>query len=140
MLEDIHYHQNPDVKTNLKIQVVVNPGSLDPSLYTVSGFDTKTNQSCPFTARYGKPADHMTVLFQRGSPLLLGENGVTLEALLAICQHRLENFQASPFACEENQEALDHIRSAIKALHLRSSRRQHQNILGTQAPDTHNQD
>lgn len=37
---------------------------------------------------------------------------------------RLEGFQASPFKCEENQKALDHINAALEALESRTKKRE----------------
>lgn len=69
--------------------------------------------------------------FQLGVVPSVGPNGVTLEALLAVCQHRLEHFQAGQFACAENAEALHHIQRALAALHRRTDNRIEQGIEGT---------
>lgn len=49
--------------------------------------------------------------------------GVTNEALLAVVIDRLEGFQSGPFACDENQTALDHARDSLAALHSRTRER-----------------
>jgi hypothetical protein len=57
-----------------------------------------------------------------GAPLN-GVNGPSGEALLAIVQHRLQCFQAGPFACAANATALQHVTEALMALHARSQDR-----------------
>lgn len=51
--------------------------------------------------------------------------------LHAIVIDRLEGFQAGDFACEENQVALEHIRSALKCLNARSRDRLIRGVEGT---------
>ena len=58
------------------------------------------------------------IQFQKG-PKENKLNGLTIEALLAICQHRLECFQAGNFACDVNALALRGINDALQALHAR---------------------
>ncbi len=60
-----------------------------------------------------------------------GVNGITNESLLAVLIDRLENFQAGPFACEENEDALDHLRKALTALQDRTARRVRDGTEGT---------
>jgi len=50
--------------------------------------------------------------------------GVTNEALLAIVIDRLEGFQAGPFPCEENADALTMLNIALDALKARTVRNQ----------------
>ena len=70
-----------------------------------------------------KPVDGLRLVFQSGSPLVVGNNGVTLEALLAIEEYRLAKFQETKFACDHNEQALFHIRQALKHLQLRTIER-----------------
>ena len=49
-----------------------------------------------------------TISFQNGPIGEVGVNGITNEALLAILIDRLEGFQSSKYACEENETALTH--------------------------------
>lgn len=64
--------------------------------------------------------DSSTVLmFQSGDPSE-GYNGVTIEALLAICYDRLNGCQAGPFASEFNAQAMIHITAAMEQLHDRT--------------------
>lgn len=70
-----------------------------------------------------KPVDGLRLVFQSGSPTVVGNNGVTLEALLAIEEYRLAKFQETKFACDHNEQALFHIRQALKHLQLRTIER-----------------
>lgn len=102
-------------------------------LYQISGFDTETNLSDPFVERYGESAKHATVLFQNG-PIDVdgnGNNGVTHEVLLDIICHRLECFQAGPYACRENALALTKLQEARHWLAHRTRARQSRGVEGT---------
>jgi hypothetical protein len=56
--------------------------------------------------------------------------GIFDDDLLAVAQDRLEGFQQGPYACAENQTALEHVRAAREALGLRVARRMAQGVLG----------
>jgi hypothetical protein len=74
---------------------------------------------------------HLQIGFQKGPIKEVGVNGVTQEALLAIVAHRLECFQAGPFACEENAQALEHVNAALAVLKARTLARQKRGVEGT---------
>lgn len=119
---------------NDKLTITVNdePGSGGAChLYTIEGFDTKTNPSDPFVARYGEAAKHSTVLFQNGPINEVGVNGVTHEALLAILIDRLQAFQAGPYACRENALALTKLEEAKHWLNSRTLARMARGVEGT---------
>lgn len=100
-------------------------------LYTIAGYDS-SNASDPFTIRYGKPADHSTILFQNG-PISVdgnGVNGVTHEVLLAIVADRLRSFQAGPYSCKANACALTHIEEAQHWLQQRTLERMRRGVEG----------
>lgn len=59
-------------------------------------------------------------------------NGVTVEALLAVLVHRMQGYQASPFACRENALALTKMQEAGMWLRARTESRQARGIEGTQ--------
>src|SRR4051812_34644642 len=51
----------------LKVEVLDEPGSGGANhLYHITGFNSASNPSDPWTARHGSPAQHSTVLFQNG--------------------------------------------------------------------------
>lgn len=125
-------HQINPANDKLVIEVLDQPGAGGAChLYQITGFDTSTNPSCPFVARYGKPAVHSTVLFQNGPIDEVGVNGVTHEALLAILIDRLRAFQGGPYACEENQRAYQHLLMAQGFLNARTKARMARGVEGT---------
>jgi len=69
--------------------------------------------------------------FQNGTLPEVGVNGITTEALLAVCADRLEAFQAGPFACPENEAALRFINSALYWLGERAKERKRRGVEGT---------
>lgn len=116
----------------LKIEVLDDPGSGGANhLYHITGFNSRSNASDPWTARHGQPAEHSTVLFQNGPIAEVGVNGVTHEALLAILIDRMEGFQAGPYASPDNQEALEAMRTAQTALQRRTLARMARGVEGT---------
>jgi hypothetical protein len=74
------------------------------------------------------------VVFQKGIPSKVGVNGCRVEDVLEVAAARLQEFQDGPLACPENEEALNHIRSAIAAMHERARRRKEQGVLNTMSP------
>lgn len=71
------------------------------------------------------------VVFQNGPIKEAGVNGISNEALLAIVEHRLQCFQAGPFACRENAVALTKIQEAMHWLHHRTRERVQRGVEGT---------
>lgn len=72
------------------------------------------------TSMHGGADWSQHILFQDGPIAEAGVNGVTQEALLAIVIDRLNSFQAGPFACAENAEALSAATSALQWLKKRT--------------------
>lgn len=58
-------------------------------------------------------------------------NGITVEALLAICQDRLEGWQDGPYRCRENAIALTKIQEALHWLQHRTLDRMRRGVEGT---------
>jgi hypothetical protein len=56
------------------------------------------------------------IQFQNGPIAEAGVNGITQEVLLAIVADRLRSFQAGPYACQENADALSHVSAAQAVL------------------------
>jgi hypothetical protein len=71
------------------------------------------------------------VSFQEGPIKEAGVNGVTQEALLAILIDRLECFQESKWACDENAIALSNLRAARDVLLERTKKRLARGVEGT---------
>lgn len=117
---------------SIQIEVQDEPGSGGANhLYHITGFDSKSNPSDPWTARNGSSAKYSTVLFQNGPIVESGTNGITHEVLLAILIDRMEGFQRGKYATIENQIALDHLRSAQNTLKFRTQQRLSRGVEGT---------
>lgn len=126
MRELTDYRVNP-ANDKLKIEVLDEPGAGGANhLYRISGFDSATNPSDPM-----KDRQCSTVIFQNGPIAEAGVNGVTQEALLAICIDRLRSFQAGPYACRENALALTKMEEAQMWLLERTRRRMARGVEGT---------
>jgi hypothetical protein len=69
--------------------------------------------------------------FQNGPIAENGVNGVTQEVLLAIVADRLRSFQAGPFACQENADALAKVEEAQTILQSRTKARMARGVEGT---------
>jgi hypothetical protein len=131
-MRELHGHKVNPANDTLTIKVLDEPGAGGAChLYSVRGFDTANNPSDPFIARFGKPADHTTILFQNGPINEVGVNGVTHEALLEIVADRLRAFQAGPYACRENALALTKLEEAQHWLQSRTKGRMARGVEGT---------
>ncbi len=127
-----HIVEGDAANHQLTIAVTDVPGAGGANhLYRITGFCTDSNASDPFTALYGEPASHSTVLFQNGPIKEFGVNGVTQEALLAIVIDRLRSFQAGPFACDDNQAALYAAQQCLQILQVRTKARIARGVEGT---------
>jgi hypothetical protein len=89
------------------------------------------NENCNCGADNIPAGEYGYIRFQNGPIKENGVNGCQNEDLLAIVIDRLEGFQSGELACEENQCALEHIRSALKCLNARTKDRQARGVEGT---------
>lgn len=80
---------------------------------------------------FGGGSGSFVLGFQNGPIKEEGVNGVTQEALTAIVQHRLECFQNGPYACHDNQMALDRLHEAKHWLFKRTLDRMQRGVEGT---------
>lgn len=80
-----------------------------------------------------RASGRVDIVFQNGPIKESGVNGVTHEALLAIVIDRLTSFQAGPFACAENADALSHCQAAVERLKDRTRARLARGVEGTHA-------
>ena len=67
----------------------------------------------------------LLIQFQNGDPKVVNQNGITMEALLAVVEDRLVGFQAGAYPHPKNEEALQAVRMALKALHNRTREVEH---------------
>lgn len=72
----------------------------------------------------------LDIHFQNGPIAEHGVNGVTQEVLLAVVIDRLRSFQAGPFACKENAEALAHAEQSLDWLKSRTKARMARGVEG----------
>lgn len=88
-----------------------------------------------YAISFGSDPDDPTVvelMFQDGALQETGVNGITHEALLAVCIDRLQGFQSGDFMCEENRKALEHLEQGLEWLKTRTIRRIARGVEGTQ--------
>lgn len=122
MTRELHGHKSSE-KDPLRILVIDQPGSGNANhAYLITGMaGLMDNASTDMTMSYLEgeeiPRDEtIGILFQQGPIPDHGINGVTIESLMEICIDRLNGFQAGPFACDENQRALDHLKASQQVL------------------------
>lgn len=126
-MREITIHVANPANDKIKITVTDEQGAGGANhRYEISGFDTASNPSA-----LGFAEDNVHLLFQNGPILQKGVNGITQEALLAIVIDRLQAFQAGPYACTENGDALAHCLLALGALHSRTRARMARGVEGT---------
>jgi hypothetical protein len=77
---------------------------------------------------------HTALTFQ-SKPIVTPEdyNGITGEALLAVLIDRMRCFQSGPFACRENEKALEHLEEALMWLQKRTRDRMARGVEGSLA-------
>lgn len=121
-----------DQAVQLDIEVTDQPGQGGAChRYEITGFDTISNASSKDFEGYAHHFSRDVILFQNGPIKEFGVNGITQEALLAIVIDRLRGFQAGPFACEDNQKALEHCGEALYHLQARTRARIARGVEGT---------
>lgn len=127
-----HIVDGDSANHQLEIRVTDEPGAGGANhRYEITGFDTTTNQSDDSLGRALSGATAQTILFQNGPIKEVGINGVTQEALIAICIDRLRSFQAGPFACVPNHLALMGLEGALYHLQTRTRERLTRGVEGT---------
>lgn len=82
----------------------------------------------------GGSSNQWQIPMQTGPLTTAGANGLTIEALLAMAYHRLNQFNQGDFVIEENDSALAHIQAALNFLHLRTQKRVDRGVEGTSTP------
>jgi hypothetical protein len=131
-MRELSDHKVNPANDVLTVSVLDEPGSGGAChLYKITGFNSATNPSDPWTAAHGQPAVHAHVLFQNGPINEVGVNGVTHEALLAILCDRLSGFQSGPYHSADNAEALACLEQAQTALQRRTKARMARGVEGT---------
>lgn len=128
-MREITSHIVNPVNDKLKIEVTDAPGAGGANhRYEITGFDTSSNPS--LLGQGIEPKSKTTILFQNGPINEHGVNGLTQEVLLAIVADRLNSFQCGPFACRENEIALEKVQEAMDALQSRTKARMARGVEG----------
>lgn len=132
-MRNITSHVVNPANDKLTIRVVDQPGAGGANhAYIITGAAFNKNPSFQAIMDDKLPDETgVAVLFQNGPIPENGVNGLTQEALLAIVADRLECFQAGPYACKENGEALAHVKAAQEALLSRTRARMARGVEGT---------
>jgi hypothetical protein len=131
--DSLDTHKVPGLEHELDIHIMDAPGAGNANhRYDITGFNSGSNISGYAEHRYVPPFDETILLFQNGPIANDRPNGITLEALLAVVAHRLTGFQSGPYACAENQLALDHTNAALTALKARTAARLARGVEGTE--------
>ena len=77
----------------------------------------------------------LDIFWQKGAIVVDGErqepNGVFVETVIAAALQRIEHYQSTRFNCEENKEAIQHLKAALDALDRRTKRRESEGTEGT---------
>lgn len=126
-----HIVDGDSANHQLNISVLDNPGHGGAChKYSIDWYDGVLRDENGTSLPNGKRAE-CNVEFQNGPIKEFGINGVTHEAMLAILIDRLKSFQAGPFACEENKEALESAKHCLWCLQGRTRRRIASGVEGT---------
>ena len=120
-------HKLNGLNEALKIQVLDEPGQGGAChVYQIFVDESQTTLAPGVTV-------HTTIAFQNGPIKESGVNGISQEALLAVVIDRLRCFQAGPFACYENGQALVRIEEGLMWLQKRTRDRLARGVEGTNA-------
>lgn len=127
MSREIHDHKVNGANELLSIHVTDEPGSGGAN----HAYDIRWPASAPDALPEDCGPDHTLIRFQKGPIKEAGINGVTHEALLAVVADRLKSFQAGPYACDDNAEALQAVEKAQECLQRRTKARLARGVEGT---------
>lgn len=131
-MRSIPLHQVNFCNQQIDIQALYEVGRGGaPASYKLTGFSYSLNPYYISGQDIGPPWSPLVLVFQEGNPTEVGVNGITHEALLAVLIDRLQSFQQGPFACPQNEEALQHLSEAMRALNSRTQERMARGVEGT---------
>jgi hypothetical protein len=74
---------------------------------------------------------YIKIKFQLGPIREHGVNGTNIETVVGLLISRLEGFQAGPFNCQENADAIHHLNTAVATLQSRTKTRVAAGVEGT---------
>lgn len=138
MFRQLEAHKGiSQVNGSLQIHVMDQPGKGGANQrYDITGQDASNNISNidaegVYPAAGCNPLSRLPIIFQQGEPAVVGVNGITMEALIVILIDRLRGFQAGPYACPENDKALDAQQQSLMWLERRAERVAHEDTTAT---------
>ena len=100
-------------------------------IFTADRMDRKCHAYHQYEIFIGPGNDSVAeIKFQQGPIKEVGANGCSNEDLLAIVADRLRCFQEGKFRCPENENALDHIETALVNLNARTRNREQRGVEG----------
>ena len=76
----------------------------------------------------GRGSTAPPIIFHKGSPVEAWHGWTTAKVIEALIKH-MEYHQSTPFACEQNEEILGHLRAAHKATERRRDERKDRGVL-----------
>lgn len=114
------------------------PNNAPTNVAALDDRDPNAGGAChTYGIQYGGPTEVCRIQFQHGARgLPTSTAGVFDDDLLAIVEDRMAAFQAGPFACAENADALRAVQAARAALGVRVARRVAQGVLGANKSHT----
>lgn len=129
-MREITSHKLNGLNDSLTIKVLDEPGAGGANHdYAITFYDaTYKGERSPISERHHR---NCIISFQNGPIAEAGVNGISQEALLAICIDRLECFQAGPYACDDNANALHDLKNALGWLQNRTRQRLARGVEGT---------
>lgn len=131
-MREITDHRVNIANDTLAITVIDQPGAGGANhRYDITGFGTSNNPSATDPDGFKSTFSRTILIFQNGAIGEVGVNGITHEALIAILIDRLRAFQSGPYHSQYNQEALEGLETAKKALHRRTLERMQRGVEGT---------
>jgi hypothetical protein len=122
-------HKLNGLNDALEITVLDEPGQGGACHEYAIDLGPRTTENANETVGRGSCRIH----FQNGPIQEFGVNGISGEALLAIVIDRLRCFQAGPYACDDNREALERIEGGLAWLQKRTKNRLARGVEGTSA-------
>lgn len=127
MKREIHDHKVNNCNEAIDIHVLDEPGQGGASHVYGIAFVSGT----PDMDDDKRDTVQTLIQFQNGPIKEFGVNGITQEALIAICIDRLRSFQAGQYSCRENAVALTHLETAQMWLMKRTRDRMARGVEGT---------
>lgn len=126
-MRELTSHKVNGLNEALRIDVLDEPGAGNACHHYGIAFVA----GAPGDADDDRETKQCLIQFQNGPVQEAGVNGISIEALLAIVEDRLQGFQSGPYATRENACALTKVQEAMMWLHKRTRDRVSRGVEGT---------